>query len=221
MCETCTRYFINPVRVGTKHGLARINETVIQAVDRIIHILPRGRIENRDRHSCRGIKIQTIVAGICNGVKAVVQCRLCHSRGIFLGVAQVHCRLAGVELGCDIGLEIDIDLTGIPFPALGCDNNHTVGGTRTINRRRGGILKHLHALDIVHVKRIERSRCRNAVDYEQGILRGIERTDTTYAHSTDTARRPVAAYSHTGHTSLQRTHGVGIRGGAQTLCAYH
>ena len=220
LSETRARDFIEPVGVAEAHGLARIDEAIVESVHRIVNILTSGRIIGADGRACRSIQVQTIVGSVGHGVEAIVEGSLGHRSGILGGIGQLHHGLRVVELGSEVGREVHLHLVAL-LARAGGDDDHTICSTRTIDRCRGGILQYLHRLNIVHVERVEVGGRRHAIDNEEWVLRRVERTDTTDTYPTGTHRRTIACDGHAGNLSLQGTHGVGVGRGFQLIGLHH
>ena len=96
-------YWRQASSVAETHGLLGVDVTIVKTIHGVAVVLSCLWIVGLNADALRRIEVQSVVAGVCNWVKPVVQCRLCHCRGIFRRVAEVHCRLRRIELCSEVG----------------------------------------------------------------------------------------------------------------------
>lgn len=123
---------------------------------------------------------------------------------------------------------VDLDLRLALAALLGGDQHNAVGGARTVDGGRRGVLQHLDRLDVGQVEhrqrthalaeRIERSGVvgqRNAVDHIERFVARAERRGTADAHLL--GRTEVTPNS---SKSTRRRYGLGAVPRATSRCAY-
>ena len=93
---------------------------------------------------------------------------------------------------------------------LGGDDDHTIGGTRTVDSTRSSILEHLNGLDIVRREIADGCTHWHTVDYIERSG-GAERTDTTDANRWVGARLSVRCDLHARHLTFEHCRDVGVR----------
>ena len=78
-----------------------------------------------------------------------------------------------------MGIEADFGHT--LFALLGADDDHTVGGTATVDGRTRGILQDLDVVNIICCQKVDILE-RHTVDHIERIVRTIQRSSTTHAN---------------------------------------
>ena len=96
------------------------------------------------------------------------------------------------------------------FTLLGGDEHHTVGTARTVECGRSGVFEHRDVVDVIGVDRREVAVVGNAVEDDEGIHLGIDRTETADADGGGGAGLTVVAGGlHAGHGAVEGARNVG------------
>ena len=116
-----------------------------------------------------------LVGGGVARCTAGVDQSLIHHRGILRSVENV----ALLPFALPAIREVVVDAGLTELTALGGDEHHTVGSTRTVDGARGSILQHLHALNVGGVDHVKAALNRHTVDDIQrvGVVDGSHTTD--------------------------------------------
>ena len=185
------RYLVEPVGVAGTHG-----GVVVE-----IHV-HRHLVEHGD---ALGVVAPVVVVAqvVVRGVQAVVHRCLPEGAAPLAGVHRLN--LVRIERGGYASVEIHLDFAVLAL--LGGDDDDTVGGTRTIDRGRGGILEHLDALDVIAVQLVHTGLRGHSVDDVERVV-VVQSSHTAYAHRGGTARITVGLDVHARHAALQGLHRV-------------
>ena len=120
--------------------------------------------------------------------------------------------------GVERGGVVDVHRHLVALTLLGGDDDHTIGGTASVDRGRRGIFQHLYRLDVGSVQRVEVLGGSHTVDDEQRS-NTIDRAHTTHAdRGTATTGSSIGDNVHAGQLTLHRVQHVGV---ALTLGALH
>ena len=138
---------------------------------------------------------------------------------VFVVEALVEVRHVGFGIADDVVVP---DLARVYTPAafelhfgiarltlLGGDEHHTVGTARTVEGGRSGIFEHRDVFDVVGVDRREIAVVGNAVEDDEGVHLGIDRTETADADGGGgTGLTVVAGGLHAGHGAVEGARNV-------------
>ena len=126
------------------------------------------------------------------------------SKLVVLGLIGSHV-VIGDSTGVDTPGTLERDAGAVLLTGAGGNHNHAVGGTRTVQRVRNGILRYGHRLDIGGVDVRQRTVERHAVDDDKCGVAGRDRTDTAHHdRSVATGLAGRADDLHTGYGAFQR-----------------
>ena len=133
-------------------------------------------------------------------------------------VAGGHVPSTASRIEVEVGAEIDLRLAGLAF--FCGDDNHTIGGTATVDGRCGSVLEDGEALDVLgsyHRQGAQRTIGvvhRHSVDYNQRVIGGIERSAATYADAgAGSGVTAVGGNYHAGACAYQQVVGVSGKSG--------
>ena len=167
--------FLLPVGVGCCHAVHRAHQLRLAA----------RAVERGSTHGSDAVVGASLPVGLSP---------LCSREHV---VAAGYCLQGGVVVQVDGHLAVLTLLRG--------DDDHAVGGTRTIDTGRRGILQHLNRLDVGRVQRVQVLRRGHTVDDVERVA-GVHRTHTAHADGrTATARGSIGHDVDTGQLAL---HGV-------------
>ena len=147
--------------------------------------------------------VESVAQVVVVGIEVVVHASLPESLAPLLGVEHLHA--AGIHRGGDAGVEVDTHLAVLTL--LRGDDDHTVGGARTVDRCRGGILQHLNRLNVVSVQLVHTGLRGHTVDDIKRVV-VVQRTVTTDTHGSGTRGITVGRDVHARHTTLHGLDGV-------------
>ena len=134
---------------------------------------------------------------------------------VLLGIGQVVdilLNLVDTEVAFVVHLQRLLFLT-----ALGRDDNHTIGGTRTIDSTCRSVLQHLDGLNIVRREIANRGTHGHAVDDIQRSLVSVQGTDTTDTNQWVGTGLSVRGNLHTGYLTFQHRGDIGVRHALQLI----
>ena len=204
-----THVVILPPVVAEKHVLPVVilENQPLGVVQRVAHLLVAGRHGLALFEPAGRVDRISVVDRTCreSGCKVVHGTRALGDRGthdadVILGAEQVETTLRLLET--DIGVERHAG-TRIALARLGCNEHYAVRTARTVNGRRGGVLEHLHRLDVVGVD--ARKSALHAVHQDQRVVIAVDRRAAADTDHGVCAGRVVAAVNtRTGDLALQR-----------------
>ncbi len=138
-------------------------------------------------------------------------------RGLDVGVGRRgpvgHAPLVGVEhlvtFGDGLGRRgvVDVDGQAVALALLGGDDDHTVGSAATVDRGRGGILEHLHGLDVRGVDAVDVVGGDSVYDVE-GVVGGVGGRHASHTDGACAAGGSVGHHIHAGELAGHRVHDV-------------
>ena len=159
-----------------------------------------------------GTVLEVIHAIVSRGVSTWEGCA-----GIFTGLTQIMAVLVGIHHIVDtVGNLVDTEVAFVIYlqrlvflSALGSDDNHTVGGTRTVDSASRSIFQHLDGSNVVGREVTDGGSHGHTVD-DIERSRAAERTDTADSHGGVGTRLSVGSDLHTCHLTFEHGGDVGV-----------